>query len=379
MSHFNRPTLLPTLLFSLLLASGGVQAESDLETERATLGQQLFFDTNLSQNRTQSCASCHDPARGFADSRPLVAKGAVSIGDDGHSHGSRNAPTASYALFAPKFHRDNEGYIGGLFHDGRAAGLADQAAAPPLNPVEMGLTDKTQALNRLLENSHYREAFPRLYGANVLDQADTAYAALTDSIAAFERTELFAPFDSKYDRSLRGEYQMTPQEELGRTLFFSQQFTNCNQCHQLRRSALDPQETFTNYRYHNIGVPANPALTVAPDQGLLDNPEVDASEMRGRFKVPSLRNVAVTAPYMHNGVFQDLRTVVLFYDHYNNRSAKRQINPETNQPWAVPEIEGTLSLQELQSGPALDNRRVDALVAFMKTLTDKRYEHLLTP
>ncbi|MGB0713987.1 MAG: methylamine utilization protein MauG, partial [Gammaproteobacteria bacterium] len=79
----------------------------------------------------------------------------------------------------------------------------------------------------------------------------------------------------------------------------------------------------------------------------------------------------------HNGVFRDLRTVVLFYNKYNSRSAKRQINPETAERWAPPEVDGTLSLEDLEHGPALDNKRIDALVAFLKTLTDKRYEHLL--
>jgi len=93
--------------------------------------------------------------------------------------------------------------------------------------------------------------------------------------------------------------------------------------------------------------------------------------------VPTLRNVAVTAPYMHNGVFKDLRTVVLFYDKFNSRSAKRQVNPETGEPWGEPEVPGTLSTEELEHGPALKDQRIDALVAFLKTLTDRRYEHLL--
>ena len=80
---------------------------------------------------------------------------------------------------------------------------------------------------------------------------------------------------------------------------------------------------------------------------------------------------------MHNGVFKDLRTVVLFYNKYNSRSAKRQINPESGEKWRAPEVPENLSLKELETGPALDDRRIDALVAFMRTLTDRRYEHLL--
>jgi len=168
------------------------------------------------------------------------------------------------------------------------------------------------------------------------------------------------------------------------TLFFSRQFTNCNLCHQLRSQPGFKEETFSNYEYHNIGTPAHDALRALNgkgeafvDRGLLENPAVDNPAQAGRFKVPTLRNVAVTGPYMHNGVFEDLRTVVLFYNKYNSRSAKRQINPETGEPWREPEVAENISLKELQTGPALDDKRIDALVAFMKTLTDKRYEHLL--
>ena len=94
-------------------------------------------------------------------------------------------------------------------------------------------------------------------------------------------------------------------------------------------------------------------------------------------KTPTLRNVAVTGPYMHNGVFKDLRTVVLFYNKYNSKSSKRQINPETGKKWRSPEVAENISLKELETGPALKNKRIDALVAFMKTLTDSRYEYLL--
>lgn len=352
---------------------------------KETLGQQLYFDSNLSQNRTQSCATCHAPERGFADPRDNGIDGAFSLGDDGQSLGDRNAPTAAYAMFSPEFHLNEQGeYVGGQFHDGRESTLAGQAGGPPTNPIEMGLPSKAVALERLQENPAYVKAFKMLYGAQVLKSADTAYAAMADSIAHFERTELFAPFDSKYDRYLRGEYEMTKQEELGRTLFFSQQFTNCHLCHQLHKSQRHSQETFSNYEYHNIGVPTNKAARLqsgvaieTQDVGLLNNPKVSDPAQAGKFKVPTLRNVAVTAPYMHNGVFQELRTVVLFYDKYNSRSKKRQINPETGLEWGVPEVAENLALEELQTGPALKKKRIDALVAFMKTLTDQRYEHLL--
>lgn len=367
-------------LAAALAAGGGASVSADPPPTIEALGGALFFDVTLSKNRTQSCATCHDPAYGFADPR-----GMASIGDDGESLGDRNAPTAAYAAFTPVFHRGEEGqWIGGQFLDGRASRLEDQAGGPPLNPIEMGMPDEATVVARLKENPDYVAAFQALFGPDTLEKPETGYAAMTEAVAAFERTPEFAPFDSKYDRFLRGEAELTKQEELGRVLFFSQQFTNCNLCHMVGRSQINPKETFSNYEYRNIGTPENAALRelngVAPgtvDQGLLDNPAVEDASERGKFKVPTLRNVAVTGPYMHNGVFQDLRTVVLFYNQYNTRSEARKINPETGEPFRPAPAPDTLATEELTHGPALDDRRIDALVAFMKTLTDARYEHLL--
>ncbi|WP_116131091.1 cytochrome-c peroxidase [Tropicimonas sp. IMCC34043] len=350
------------------------------------LGGALFFDTALSKNRTEACATCHDPATAFVDPRETRVGRAVSLGDDGASIGDRNTPTAAYAMFSPPFHRDPETgkWKGGQFLDGREPDLAGQAGGPPLNPIEMGMPDRAAVVERLQENPDYVLSMQALYGADVFDDPDRAYEAMTGAIAAFEGTEVFAPFDSRYDRYLRGEESFTDQEELGRVLFFSQQFTSCNLCHQLGRSAMDPAETFSNYEYHNIGVPENTAVRAVNgvaadfvDRGLLDNPAVEDPAEAGKFKVPTLRNVAVTGPYMHNGVFQDLRTVVLFYDKYNSKKPARQINPETGAPWGAPEVDGTLSMEQLETGPGLDDARVDAIVAFLKTLTDARYEPLL--
>lgn len=376
------------LPFALLLITAPVAA-ADLSS-REKLGEALFFDVNLSSNRTQACASCHDPAFGFADPRdngPEKGGKMASLGANGVSVGDRNAPTASYAAFSPTFSFNAKTKIakGGQFHDGRAATLQDQAAGPPLNPGEMAMASKADVLGRLKEKPEYVAAFSALYGAAALENADRAYDAMTDAIASFERTPFFAPFDSKYDRALRGEYKMTPEEELGQTLFFSQQFTNCNICHQLAPSPAAEKETFSNYEYHNIGVPVNTALRavngVKPkfvDRGLAENPTIkDKKATEGKYKTSTLRNVAVTGPYMHNGVFAELETVIRFYNKYNSQSEASQINPETGKPWGKPEVAKNLSVKELETGPALDDRRIKALVAFLKTLTDARYEHLV--
>jgi cytochrome c peroxidase len=327
------------------------------------------------------------PSLGFSDHRETATTGRdVSVGDDGMSLGDRNAPAITYARFSPAFGKNALGeYVGGQFWDGRSSSLEEQAGGPPLNPIEMGMPDKASIVERIQENPDYVAAFGTLFGKDVFSDDTAAFAAMTKALAAFERTDTFSSFDSKYDRSLRGEEKLTDQEELGRVLFFSQQFTNCNRCHELRGPSGFQDGTFTNHKYFNIGVPENTRVrkvngtaTGTVDTGLSLNPAVAGDPaQRGKFKVPSLRNVAVTGPYMHNGVFQDLRTVILFYNKYNSIKKSRQINPETGEPWAVPEVAENIAMPELTAGPALDDRRIDALVAFLKTLTDRRYEHLL--
>ncbi|MFW2569008.1 cytochrome-c peroxidase [Aliarcobacter butzleri] len=359
------------LMFSALMAEN---------MKKEDLGRILFFDVNLSKNRTQSCATCHNPNAGFVDDRDNGVKKMASLGDDGKSLGDRQAPTASYAKFSPTFHFDEKAkkYVGGQFWDGREATLEGQAGGPPLNPVEMGMSDKKAVVDRLKENSLYVDSFKEIFGADIFKNDDKAYEAMTIAIASFERTDEFSPFDSKYDRYLKGEYDLTPLEDLGKSIFFSNNNNSCANCHVLKGEDKEG-ETFTNYQYHNIGTPANNELRAkngvkAIDEGLLANSNVSDVAQKGKHKVPTLRNVAVTGPYMHNGVFKDLKTVVEFYDKYNNKD--RNIDPETNKPWDEPEVKDNISLQELKANKLTD-RKVEALVAFMKLLTDKKYEHLL--
>lgn len=370
------PLVASCTLFALF-SSAGLAADT-----RADLGRLLFFDKSLSLTGNQACASCHNPAAGFVDDRDNGVKAAASLGDDGHSLGDRTAPTAAYAKFSPVFHYDEKkkAYVGGQFWDGRAEDLAAQAGGPPLNPIEMGMPDKASLVERLKAKPVYVRTFEELYGESVFEDDDAAYTAMADSIAAFEETDFFAPFDSRYDRYIKGEYEMTAQEELGMALFFSNNNTNCSSCHLLKGEDR-PGETFSNYEYHNIGTPVNTALRKKNgvkanhiDHGLLDNPTIDDASHDGKFKVPTLRNIAVTAPYMHNGVFQDLRTVIEFYDQYNND--ERQLNPETGQPWKSAEVETTINREDLKS-KKLTDKKIDALIAFLEILTDQRYESLL--
>lgn len=391
---------------ALLYVSAACGSDSDPGTAKPALstvealGDALFHDTNLSLGRTQACSTCHDPERAFVDSR-LDEQGlvsAVSLGDDGSSLGDRNAPTAAYAAFTTpsalqngtrgrhnkqNAHRTYEGPLGGLFLDGRADGLAGQAAGPPLNPLEMGMPDEAAVVARLEENEQYVAAFRFHYGDDVLGDSEAAYRAMADAIAAYERTDTFAPFDSKYDRWLRGDATFTFKELTGKSLFFSE-FTNCGICHQLHGNG-DPvrrlEETFSGYEFHNIGVPENAAVrakngVTGPDPGLAGSPEYDAPEHRGKFKVPTLRNIAVTGPYMHNGVFRELRTTVLFYQQFIDPAAHPN-NPETGEPWREPEVPETVSTELLRVGRGLTELEIDSLVCFLRTLTDQRYEHLI--
>lgn len=368
-----RKTALFLLLGTVLFAG---------EKEQIKLGELLFFDTSLSKNRTQSCATCHNPQHGFIDNRDNGIGSMVSLGDDGKSLGDRNAPTVSYAVFSPHFRIDAKSnkIKGGQFLDGRENDLKGQAGGPPLNPIEMGMSSKAEVVSRLKENADYVKMFEKLYGKGVLNSPEKGYDAMTRAIAAFESTKMFSPFDSKYDRYLKGQYSLTPQEELGKSLFFSNNNTNCAKCHQLKGEDK-VGETFSNYEYHNIGVPSNPTLFDRGivqegfvDKGLAKNPKAAMGENEGKFKVPTLRNIAVTAPYMHNGVFKDLRTVVLFYDKFNNPA--RKLNPETQKAWGKAEIEHSISTKEMKA-KKLSDEKVDALVAFLKLLTDKKYEHLV--
>ena len=221
------------ILLSLLLAgcdssnnSDGSSAQDDaflLPSEAVNsaqaLGYYLFNDPNLSLNRSQSCASCHNAKQAFIDTRPNLAKGAVSLGDDGISLGQRNAPTLTYAYLTPSFNlTSNAEAEGGFFHDGRAKTLQAQAGQPLLNPIEMNMPNKAAVMIRLQEKSFYTQSFKQIFGDDVFATTEQAYNALTTSLASWQSEEEFASFDSKYDRWLAGNYQLTPAEERGKDI-----------------------------------------------------------------------------------------------------------------------------------------------------------------
>lgn len=374
----------------LLAGCGGSGGGGTQNLSVEALGEQLFFDTNLSLNRTMACSTCHDPEHAFMDARFIddpgsnPVEGALSVGDDGVALGGRNTPTATYAMLAPSFRQNSDGnYSGGQFHDGRAADLTAQAKGPFLDAEEMMMPDRASVVERVMENAAYVSAFKALYGEAIFDDINASYDALAESIAAFENTEVFAPFDSKYDRYLAGEYTMSDQEELGYALFFSQANTNCATCHTLNSESESINETFTNYAFENIGTPRNTAALTAKglaadtqDLGLGGRDDINDSVQQGKMKVPTLRNVAVTGPYMSNGVFKELRTVLEFYDHMAAQG-NHPTNPETGAAWADPDVNATVNREVLQATKALTDTKIDALIAFLKLLTDEKYEDLI--
>ena len=377
------PRIILALCWALSVPVGAAAAQLPDDT-LIELGRTLFFDTNLSARRNQSCATCHDPAHGFIDARDNGVAAAVSLGSDGRALGDRNAPSAAYAALVPPLARDAQGeYQGGLFHDGRAPDLVAQAGQPMLNPLEMQMGDAAAVVARVRENPAYVAAFTARYGAGLFEDTQAAFTAISEAIAAYERSPALVAFDSRYDRFLRGELKLSADEEQGRVLFFST-LTNCTSCHLLETTHLADRETFSNYRYFNIGIPANAAVRQVNgrppghiDRGLRDNPAVSDDAQSGKFRVPTMSNVAVTAPYMHNGVFKDLHTAIFFYNQHLVKNAHNALNPETGRPWGTPEVAATVDRHTLALGQRLYEERIGLFITFLKTLNARRIEPLL--
>ncbi len=341
---------------------------------KIALGEAIFFDENLSEPAGQSCASCHDPMISFSD--PDVTRAApVSEGVVTGMFGNRNAPTAAYASFIPEFQRDSvaKQYLGGQFVDGRASTLADQAKGPFLNPVEMANTSEQMVIDKI-KSATYANMFKQVYGESSLDNTSTAYEQMAEAIAAFESTEVFSPFTSKFDAVLAGTAQFTTQEQAGLDLFDGR--AKCSECHTIDNTNNQPM--FTNFTYSNIGTPKNPDNPFYNtdanfiDVGLSANPNLTTSSAleKGKFRVSTLRNVELTAPYLHNGVFQTLEEVVSFY---NTRDSEACWGAAGEIPfqncWPEPEVIENMDLSNI-GDIGLNADEEAAIVAFMLTLTD---------
>ena len=368
------------ILHLLLIPCTGAWGDNALIIE---LGKDLFSNMNLSKNRNVACATCHSPENAFIDPRKDVAEGAISSGTIKNSFGRRNTPTLTYTLLTPPLISDSTGPIGGLFFDGRVNNFEDQILHPLFDENEMGLSNELMLFNRLKADSKVKEKITQIFGQEALETPGALLNSVQTSIAAFERSKEFSAFDSKYDRFLAGSYTMSKKEERGFNIFFSD-VSNCMNCHLLNKGTLSKEEPFTDLRYHNIGVPRNQLLAEEKirgpsynDRGLEENPDFSNAENRGKFKTPTLRNVAITSPYMHNGIFQELRTALLFYNFHLIKNESALTNPETKEYWGNPENSDNINDDLLTLGQPLDAAKVDSLIAFLKLLTDERYEHLL--
>jgi cytochrome c peroxidase len=308
-------------IFSVISCKPAMQ-DAEVSTElnrKEQLGKLLFFEKSLSTPVGQDCSDCHKPEFAFADPDTglPVSKGAVE-----GRYGNRNDMPAAYAAYVPPLHKDTieDIWVGGLFWDGRANSLEEQAMGPPLNPLEMANLD-----------------IKEIYGPDALDDPSTAYSNMADAIAAYERSAELNRFDSKYDHFLRGEAELSEQEIRGMGLFVAEKKGNCAACHPSTPSADGTPPLFTDYTYDNLGAPRNPenpfytlSTDLNPDGfeyidfGLAQT--VNDPAENGKFRVPTLRNVGITPPYLHNGVFKTLYQVVAFY---NTRDVG---------PWPPPEV-----------------------------------------
>lgn len=379
-------------------------------TPQEDLGRLLYFDQYLSKNKNQSCASCHFPAPGFVDpantANPAVS--VVSLGSDRTLNGGRNSPSVAYAAYSPAFYwNEKDGlYMGGQFWDGRAATLTEQAKGPFLNPVEMAMKDEAAVLAALIDRKNrnakaYIKLFKSVYGVDLLslDPGDNssvmaAYGMVAEAIAAFEKTDLFAPFTSKYDYYLTDQAVLSAQEARGLALFNDK--ARCHLCHPAELTYDDAGNSLlpllTDYSYDNLGIPksTNPLIADNPiDYGLGGRPDIAAIDPdpvlqtadgdpvsageAGKFKVMTLRNIAVTPPYGHNGFFATLEEIVRFY---NRRDMMQSMSGMDGGGMGggggmnmQPEVAQNVNTTEL-GNLGLTMMEEQDLVAFLKTLTD---------
>jgi cytochrome c peroxidase len=292
--------------------------ENPYTPEKAELGRLLYFDKRLSSDNTVSCATCHDPKFAFTDGR------AVSTGIRGQK-GGRSAPTVI-----------NRAYSLAQFWDGRAATLEEQAKGPIANPIEMGMTHEN-VIGRLRGVAGYRKLFGNVFGVEdfTIDQVAMA-------IATFERTVLSG--NSAYDRYKAGDKKaLTPAQIHGMKVYFDK--AKCDQCHE--------GINFTTNAYHNLGVGADKPN---PDEGRYVVTKNPADW--GAFKTPTLRDIARTAPYMHDGSLANLMQVINFYDKGGN--------PNKN-------------LDEKIKPLKLTEREKEDLVAFLEGLNGDGWQKLQAP
>ncbi len=328
---------------------------------KAELGALLFEDPRLSEPAGQACADCHGAVTAFADPEGDRTSAGIVQG----RFGPRNAQTILYTAAIPPLHTDptTNKPTGGLFWDGRASTLEQQAEAPLLNPLEMNTPDKASVVAKV--KSAYGRELEAIFGKDALATTDTAFTHITEALAAFERTPQLSPFSSKYDRVLAGTATLDESEARGLAIFEDPARGNCASCHPSRPGPDGSPPMFTTYAYENVGMPRfndNPFFQLPPplnpggpdyvDPGLAATTGDPAHT--GMFRVPSLRNVDRTSPYGHNGYYRRLDEMLSAMSPYGKRPAA--------------EI-ATTSRGHITPAP-LSQQDIADLIAFLATLTD---------
>lgn len=332
-------------LVSLLCGVITVQAAPDL----AEIGRSVFTDKNLSNPPGQSCMTCHKPNHAFADPRR------VSPGATPSSSGTRNAPSLMYAALIPAFAYEDVllpdgteifAWEGGLFYDGRAKDLFEQVGQPFFESHEMNLENKAELAQKIRKSS-YKEKFPR---SALKDNNQLTYLVFR-SLVEFLKSPSFRPFDSPFDQYQAGNKDaLSLSQKRGLDIFKTS--GGCADCH-----LLEPQNwskpLLSDFGYDNLGGPASGKK----DPGLFT--VTGKSEDFGKFRAPSLRNIELTAPYLHNGSIKTLREVLEFYN-------KRDLEPER---WGVTDYPETVNHDDL-GDLGLTDEEITNLLDFLHAFTD---------
>lgn len=358
---------------------------------RVSIGRAIFFDPNLSVPPGTSCSSCHDPRRGFAGSNGSHL--GVAAGSRPEHFAKRNTPSVLYLRFVRKFHLHWEedkplvDAYGGFFWDGRVDSLVELVKQPLLNPNEMN-NGGAPHIRETVAAAAYAPDFREEFGP-ALDDPEATLEAAGEAVSAYLLSPEMSPFTSKYDDYVRGRAQLSASEARGLALFKDSSKGACSACHKLNDRSSDPAASlFTDYGFDAVGVPRNRALPTTRDAsqfdlGLCERADAEykanTEEFCGRFRTPSLRNVAVRESFMHNGAFSKLRDVVAFY-------ATRDIDPKrwyrygpafddvpTKYRQNVNVDKAPYNRRQGQT-PPLDEGEIDAVVAFLGTLTDAQMQ-----
>jgi cytochrome c peroxidase len=351
------------------------------------LGRAVFADPRFSDPPGTSCASCHDPRRAFSGTNG-AGTGVPAGSRPGH-FARRATPSVLYLKYVPKFHfhEDDEApaptAVGGFFWDGRIDSLAELVKQPLFNPDEMNAGSEIRVAAKLRDAPYVAELRAK-FGTD----AKAVVQGLGVAIEAYLTSDEMAPATSKFDQYMRGEATLTSLERRGMEAFKDPTRGACSTCHRMNESSPNPKwSMFTDYGFDAVGAPRNRELSGNRNPSYFDlglcerkDPKTPTSDDAwcGSFRTPSLRNVAVRQSFMHNGVFRKLRDVVLFYA--TRASTPGRWYPAGTKFDDLPEKHrGNVNISSLpynrrEGGPpAFGDEDVDAIVAFLGTLTDAAY------